>query len=307
MPFFNANMYFFDLCLKSILKQSLKEIEIIIIDDGSKDYVFDELQKYTKKDSRIRLLRQKHMGSGAARNKGILHSFGEYVVFMDSDDYYPDTQTLEHLYDIVTKSEVKVAGGRVLIEKDEILEAPAWKFKNYLELFKNKVATFRDYQISWGYWCFIYKKDFLINNKLFFPNYLRYQDPPWFVKTLDKAKIFYATEKITYIHREKNSVTTWNNKQIQDYFSGIADLLEYTAKEDLEDLHTFIYRKFLTYDINILKRLSFYFWITKKTLVNKILKVVSKDTVSQTNQEIPVFKDYSDYRRNIKKYDIIDC
>ena len=74
-------------CLDSASNQTLKDIEIICIDDGSSDGSLDILNRYAKNDSRFKVLSQPNLGAGIARNKGLEYANGEYIVFLDSDDY----------------------------------------------------------------------------------------------------------------------------------------------------------------------------------------------------------------------------
>ena len=86
IPVFNAAPYL-DKCLSSVTNQRLKNIEIICVDDGSTDRSLEILSKYEKNDARIRIIRQKNSGVSAARNKGILNAKGEYIAFLDADDF----------------------------------------------------------------------------------------------------------------------------------------------------------------------------------------------------------------------------
>jgi glycosyltransferase involved in cell wall biosynthesis len=94
---FNSEKYLIS-CLNSIIYQSLKNIEIICINDGSKDESLNILKEYQKKDQRIIIISQNNEGAGIARNKGIMKSRGKYLGFVDSDDMLPDNFTLEILY-----------------------------------------------------------------------------------------------------------------------------------------------------------------------------------------------------------------
>lgn len=306
IPLYNPISVFWEQCITSILNQTLQDIEIILIDDGSEASYKQELNNYLKKDKRIKLLNQKHKGSGPARNLGLKNASGEYIAFMDSDDYYPDTDILEHLYNIAIAHNISVVGGKVLTDNNGKLQPPFWNFENFENLFKNKIVDFNNYQIAWGYWCYIYKKEVIIKNNLFFPNYLRYQDPPWFVKTLNTVKKFYASDKVTYIYRENLKKSRWTNKKINDYFMGITDLLKFTRKTKLKSLHSFLYRKFLTYDINKLEEINPNIFISSDKIINRVLKVIDAEIVREIQPDVPVFKNAHDYRKNIKNYIIID-
>lgn len=87
LPIYNEEKYLAQ-CLDSICGQTLKEIEIICVDDGSTDSSPRILEGYAQKDSRIKLIRQENQFAGAARNKGMAYAAGEYLSFLDADDYY---------------------------------------------------------------------------------------------------------------------------------------------------------------------------------------------------------------------------
>lgn len=96
VPVYNVEKYLKE-CLDSIINQTLQDIEIICIDDGSTDSSLNILNEYANIDSRIKVLTQTNKGAGAARNKGLGFSSGEYLYFLDSDDYL-ESSILEKLY-----------------------------------------------------------------------------------------------------------------------------------------------------------------------------------------------------------------
>ena len=101
IPIFNAERYLSD-CLESIVNQSFKDIEIICINDGSKDKSEKIIKEYAQKDKRIILFNQKNKGAGPARDKGVELSKGEYLSFIDSDDMF-HYKTLEIAYNNLKK------------------------------------------------------------------------------------------------------------------------------------------------------------------------------------------------------------
>ena len=96
IPVFNAARYLRE-CLDSLLAQSMRDMEIICVDDGSTDESSANLSEYTKRDGRIRLVTQQNAGQGAARNRGMERARGEYVYFMDADDELAAPDALERL------------------------------------------------------------------------------------------------------------------------------------------------------------------------------------------------------------------
>lgn len=127
VPVYNTEKYL-ERCLDSIMKQTLKEIEIIIVDDGSKEacaLLCDEIAKW---DSRIKVIHKKNGGLGFARNTGIKEADGEYVGFVDSDDYI-EPLMYERLYSAAVKRDADIAisgicfvGGNTFSETDEVVK-----------------------------------------------------------------------------------------------------------------------------------------------------------------------------------------
>ena len=96
IPVYNAGEYLYQ-CLDSVLGQTLKEIEILCVDDGSTDGSGDILEKYAQNDDRVKVYHQQNKYAGCARNLGLQNAAGKYLVFWDSDDFF-DLQALEKLY-----------------------------------------------------------------------------------------------------------------------------------------------------------------------------------------------------------------
>lgn len=98
-------------CLNSVFAQSLKEIEVVYIDDGSTDKTLEILYNYLSLHKNMIIVYQERQGAGIARNKGIEIAQGEYIAFMDSDDFYPNNSVLEKLYFNAVRNNVSMAGG----------------------------------------------------------------------------------------------------------------------------------------------------------------------------------------------------
>ena len=103
VPVYNAQQYL-ETCMDSICGQTLKELEILCVDDGSTDASYEILQNYAKKDSRIKLLSQKNQYAGVARNHGMKYARGKYMAFLDADDYF-ECDMLEKMYERAEEGE----------------------------------------------------------------------------------------------------------------------------------------------------------------------------------------------------------
>lgn len=179
IPIYNMQDYLQE-CLDSVCAQSLRDIEILCINDGSNDSSMAILRKNTEKDSRIRILDQGYnQGVSAARNRGIRNASGQYVCFIDPDDLYPDQDVLETMYTEAENNRVNICGGcfsdfqgaKVNTEFHDDLAGYVFK--------QSRLMTYKEYQFDFGYHRFLYNREFLIKNQLFFPPYKRFQDPPF--------------------------------------------------------------------------------------------------------------------------------
>ena len=161
VPVYNGEKYI-DACMESLYKQSLKEIEVICIDDGSTDNTLARLNVY--RDSDIIIVSQKNAGAGVARNTGLSQAKGEYVAFLDVDDKYADNNTLELLYNKAKENDAVICGGSLASVESELSQNDKRVFK--VEGFMN----FKEYQFDFGFTRFIYKREFLQTNNICFPN-----------------------------------------------------------------------------------------------------------------------------------------
>lgn len=107
IPIYNGAAYISE-CIDSVIAQSYKNLEIILVDDGSKDNSYDIMTEYELKDNRIKILRQRNKGVSAARNHALRNTHGEYVAFVDQDDCIASDYIL-FLYNILVKTKAEIA------------------------------------------------------------------------------------------------------------------------------------------------------------------------------------------------------
>lgn len=231
IPVYNAEKTI-QRCIKSIENQTIRDIEIICVDDGSIDKSLSMLLLYSKQDNRIRVLTQTNSGAGVARNEGLKIARGEFVAFMDPDDSYPSNDVLEYLYNAAIINGVKICGGNTLIVENENK-----KRSKDISFEEEGVYNYKDWQKSYGYSQFIYNRELLIQNKIFFPAYRRFQDPPFFVKAMIEAKEFFATNKDVYQYYFEPNHVEWNEEKICDLIGGITELLKISKYNRLSKLH----------------------------------------------------------------------
>lgn len=117
IPIYNKEQYI-EKCLESILSQSMSEFEVICINDGSTDSTLNKLSKYQANDSRVTIINQKNSGVASARNAGVKHATGQYISFIDPDDYISDGmfKHLTSLFEVSPEIDVVGCGTHVIYE-----------------------------------------------------------------------------------------------------------------------------------------------------------------------------------------------
>ena len=239
VPVYNMGKYLRE-CLDSVLAQTLQNMEVLCVNDGSTDDSLSILLEYADRDARVKVVSQENQGVAAARNCALQMARGDYIAFMDPDDWYPSADVLASLLNAVETHHVEIAGGSWSIYKDGIVS----QVHDAGYFFESEgMIDYRDYQFEYGYHRFLYRRLFLIENNLDFPLYKRYQDPPFFVKAMLAAKQFYAIPKIVYAYRKGYKDIDWTQGKILDVISGLRDIFVLSQEENLAALHCRNYRR----------------------------------------------------------------
>lgn len=137
VPVYNTEQYF-DRCVQSIVSQTFSDLEIILIDDGSKDNSGVLCDAWVKKDSRIRVIHQHDAGAGAARNRGLSVATSEYIAFVDSDNWIaPDMYQI--LYEAIREHVAEVAMGQMVTRKAYSEPVPTKRGYNRIEKDRKKM------------------------------------------------------------------------------------------------------------------------------------------------------------------------
>lgn len=219
VPAFNTEDYI-EKCLNSLINQTLKEIEIILIDDGSTDNTLNIAKIFAKEDERIKIISQTNKKQGVARNRGTELASGEYIGFVDSDDWV-DLDFFEKLYnsahkynsDIALATNVRIGNGRTKkrlnIKKEEFVTSLQDKIDISHQV-KNPCPTNK-----------IYRKEMLEKNQITWPEGIYCED-----KLFTMQAIYYANGLVTvpdinyYYYRNPNStVNTQAKKQSKTMYS----------------------------------------------------------------------------------------
>lgn len=246
IPCYNVEKYL-RMCLDSVLRQTMSDIEVICIDDGSIDTTPEILDEYHLCDSRVLVIHQSNQGVSAARNLGMRSASGEFIAFMDSDDFYPDCTTLQLLYSKSVENHALVCGGSFSTYDDSSGRISTRFFGDYAKYTFRKEGwiSFYDYQFDFGYQRFLYNRSFLLEHNIFFPPYKRFQDPPFFVKSMILAGSFYSIPNIVYRYRIgiQEEPISWRPEKLHDMLSGHLDVLRISSQYQLAQLHALTVRR----------------------------------------------------------------
>lgn len=238
VPVYNVEKYL-PKCLESLIKQTLKDIEIICVNDGSMDNSLAILKEFASKDSRIKIIDNQHQGVAKTRNTGIEQSTGEYIGFVDSDDYI-DIDFFEKLYNSATKSNSDIAIASILKHKNffNIYNAKYTKEETAITI-QDKIKLCEDKKHFFFYaWNKIYHSGFIKENNIKFSEGQIYEDVMFAIKALyysNKIISVYGT-KYHYIEHE-NSLTKYKDKtgeKEHDLIKAYSELQEFCNSKNIE-------------------------------------------------------------------------
>ena len=256
IPIFNNEDYLAE-CLDSVIKQSVKNMEIICINDGSTDSSTSILSTYEKKDKRIKIINQKNLGAGVARNTGLKIAQGKYIFFIDGDDILPNKDSLKKLIAAAEKYKVSIAGGsQHKFLPDGTIKTKFEEPDSKLVFAKSGFINYIDYQYDFGYQRFVYRKDLLDRYDIKFPAYRRFQDPPFFVSAMLQAREFYAIKDCVYLYRSSYKTVNWTTQKFLDALRGMNDLLLLSNRENLDKLHLLTIKRIKSMDLDKVDKCS---------------------------------------------------
>ena len=260
IPIYNVEKYIHQ-CIDSVLGQTLKDIEIILIDDGSTDNCAKIVDNYAKQDNRIIAIHKANGGYGSAINHGIKIARGKYIGIVEADDWVASNM-FEELYNLASTHQVDVVKSDFYFywgnKKKRPIKKSIFSSEMYNQILKpkNNLSLF---EAEASIWSAIYKRDFLINNDI---NLLEtagasFQDTSFAFKVLSMAESVYLTDKAYLYYRQDNESSSVKNKGkifcIKDEFDEIERFLIEKNKAELLPLMWKI--KFASYRWN-LKRLA---------------------------------------------------
>lgn len=202
IPVYNVEKYLCD-CLDSVLGQTFADWEAICVDDGSIDGSRAIMEEYAQKDSRIKAVVQKNAGTAAARNTGLKAAKGDYIFFLDSDDWI-ECHTLQTLADRLNGEDILCFSGRRFFEAENDYRPadrlPEKQYASGMDYYNENALLSRDF----AFVCVVlrvYKTSFLIGNKLFFDDDVSFEDNLWMPIVLFHAGSMKVISDALYVYR----------------------------------------------------------------------------------------------------------
>lgn len=225
IPMYNVEKYLND-CILSVLNQSYQNFEIICIDDCSSDSSVDIIRRYMKFDERIKLFQNEtNKGQGFSRNVGLSHAEGDYVFFLDADDWI-DLNTFEILHNFANENSLDVLIFKLINYYDESNDFGLENYYSMHYMDKYLLKIFNQYDLNKhtifalpnGPCNKLYSKEFLDKNGIRFPNErLIQEDTPFFFECMIKANKVSIIDNYFYNRRRRDSSTmTLTNKRLFD-------------------------------------------------------------------------------------------
>lgn len=268
LPIYNVEK-FLKQSVESVLNQTYKNLEIILVDDGTKDSSDKMCDEYAKKDSRIKVIHKENGGLSTARNAGLDIATGKYVMFLDADDFF-EPNSCEVLYNEIEKRQADyVVGNYIHVTHDGI------KWENPLfdpNLYDNFKLSITDYQKSFFVmnsvvWNKIFRRDFIEQNKLrFIPKALA-EDAIFSTYCYVHTDNAYFINDVVYNYRQNEENVSISTNCTKTYF------------ERLNESYKLIYKNFETTN-----NIGFYRFFYARIMPYLLCKII--DTNSLNDEEI---------------------
>lgn len=282
-------------CVQSLIDQTYKNIEIILVDDGSKDDSFDNCLKFKDKDKRVKVYRTENRGSGPARNYGIYHASGKYIYFPDADDYL-EPYAIEILERTMRESDCDLV---VFGYKNISVEGSIRSIKNYPKMVKkgddirrnytDYMTTVSKYGIQGAPWNKFFNLELIKKEGVLYPALRRHQDEAFIARYMTYAKNVCFIPEVLYTYYTNDLIKEWDKYPI-DYIEAVKGLYEDRKKNILiwssvdNSTHDLISKEYIC---NIIKSLELSFspkfGLNKEKRMNWIIKNIKNSKINEIN------------------------
>lgn len=293
IPVYNSEKYLRK-CLNSVLKQTLKDLEIILINDCSPDNSQRIIEEFAKKDKRIKFtIHFKNKGISKTRNEGLKLAKGEFVGFVDNDDWI-GSKMYEEMYNKAKKesAEVVICNGLEIKAKTKkkIIKKPL-ETENKRKMISNYLTGLNQ-MINEDSWNKIYSKRFLKKNKINFPDKIKVacDDGYFTLKVIYYAKKIYFLNKCFYYYRynPKSAIHTFREEDIKDILTEVSLFKKFLSKNKILNKEDFDFYSFIQ---------------LKYLIIDKEYKYTDK--IKYTKKLFPKFlENFDKYKKYLSKEDI---
>lgn len=288
IPIYNEEKYLKE-CLSSVLNQSLKDIEIICVNDGSTDSSKDIIGEYAQKDGRIKAIHKKNTGNGNTMNCGLAIATGEYIGIVESDDFI-ESNMYEELYSLCQNGRVDVVKGNFwdcYEEVDGTIKKVINQERQALPDLTNAGTVHDLPDILWGHpsiWSGIYRREFIEKNHIQFKEVkgAGWVDNPFFFDVITSAETIIWTSKPYYNYRKFSLDSSSNGYDLKIPFERMIDNIEVLEKNNCIDVATlkFTYARALMYLVGATQESNY----SKdedyvRPYIQKMLQKINKDII----------------------------
>ena len=276
IPVYNVEMYL-PLCINSILKQTYQNLEIILIDDGSTDDSPGICDTYALKDNRIKVIHQQNQGAAVARNTGLENATGEYIVFVDSDDFINE-KMIEKLYIALkqTDSDLSICNFKYTSENGKEIDLKETDIKNEV-LYTEEIIDKLFQNNNCGYiviWNKMYKKD--LWKQIRYPVGVIYEDEAVIHHIFSKCKkVATISDELYYYRQVSGSImhSERTEKNLDKYLALADRLMFFKNTVNKENIRKLAYQYWYHY-------LDDYYYFSKRNRNSARLKQMKKTLLS---------------------------
>lgn len=285
IPVYNAERYL-RRCLDTIVNQTFKNLEIILINDGSTDNSLNIMNQYKRKHKNIEIINQQNSGQGEARNKGMSIAKGNYITFADADDWLSEDY-VEVLYETIKNNNADISVcNMIMVMSKTFKEIKSMKFpKSELNGDEAVRDLLQDKELKSYPWGKLYKKSIFLENNIIFPARMFYED----LGIIFQA--FYYCSKIAlvneycyyYFQSEESSTRAPNPKTIHDRIKALTMVKEFLLNKKSMDKYENEYNHFCLFHLYIICRKinTWKLHIDYEDMINNILNLINKDKISK--------------------------
>lgn len=283
IPVYNSKKYL-NKCLDSIKNQTYKNLEVILVDDGSTDNSLEICKNYEKKDKRFKVFHKKNGGTSSARNYGLKQATGDYITFMDNDDYVNNKDAFNNIYNQLKKTNPDILFHNCIYywEDKNSFTKPNTNFDRNKIIDQEKYESLK-YLIKEGIftytvWDKVIKADLVKDNNLKFTEGMRNEDTEFSLKLFELSKKYDYLNKPFYVYRKNHSYAQTSKLKYQDTLDLKNILNTYINKYANDDtemkfyIHNYISYLFAVY----IAQTNLLFKHTKNKKVLKDLKDMEK-------------------------------